>query len=87
MEYDAVTIDTNIFDQKKLNLEGGMLAQFKQFKEGSAQFILSEIVLREVNRHLRVQADAAKVELRSAIRRAHTPMQTQRIITTMTMWK
>jgi hypothetical protein len=70
VEYDAVTVDTNIFDQKKLNLDGGMLAQFKQFKEGSAKFILSEIVFREVHRHLTEQAETAKQELRSAIRRS-----------------
>ncbi|MGY3496762.1 PIN domain-containing protein [Bradyrhizobium sp. USDA 4502] len=70
MKYDAVTVDTNIFDQKKLNLERGMLAQLKQFKEGSAKFILSEIVVREVHRHLTVQAEAAKQELKSAIRRS-----------------
>jgi hypothetical protein len=70
VEYDAVTVDTNIFDQKKLNLEGGMLAQFKQFKEGSAKFILSEIVFREVHRHLTEQAETAKQELKSAIRRS-----------------
>lgn len=70
MKYDAVTVDTNIFDQKRLNLERGMLARLKQFKEGSAKFILSEIVLREVHRHLTVQAEAAKQELKSAIRRS-----------------
>lgn len=70
MQYDAVTVDTNIFDQKKLNLEGGMLGQFKQFKEGSAKLILSEIVVREVHRHLSAQAETAKRELRSTIRRS-----------------
>jgi hypothetical protein len=70
VEYDAVTVDTNIFDQKKLNLERGMLAQFKQFKEGSAKLILSEIVFREVHRHLTNQAAKAKQELKSAIRQS-----------------
>ena len=70
MKYDAVTLDTNIFDQKHLNLERGILAQFKQFAEGSARFVLSEIVLREVLRHLEADADVAKQHLEAAIRQS-----------------
>lgn len=70
MKYDAVTLDTNIFDQKHLNLERGILAQFKQFAEGSARFVLSEIVLREVLRHLEADADLAKQHLEAAIRQS-----------------
>lgn len=70
MKYDAVTLDTNIFDQKHLNLERGILAQFRQFAEGSAQFVLSEVVLREVFRHLQSDADFAKQQLEAAIRQS-----------------
>lgn len=68
MKYDAVTLDTNIFVQKRLNLERGMLAQFKQFAEGSVKFILSEIILKEMFRHLKSDADDAKHALEAAIR-------------------
>lgn len=70
MKYDAVTLDTNIFNQKHLNLERGILAQFGQFAEGSAKFVLSEIVLREVFRHLKSEADFAKQQLETAIRQS-----------------
>jgi hypothetical protein len=70
VKYDAVTLDTNIFDQKHLNLERGVLAQFKQFAEGSAKFVLSEVVLREVFRHLKSDADLAKQQLQVAIRQS-----------------
>ena len=50
--YDAITVDTNIFDEQQLNLEGGLLKQLYQFKDGSPKFVLSEIVVREVGRHL-----------------------------------
>ncbi|WP_342738611.1 PIN domain-containing protein [Bradyrhizobium sp. B117] len=70
MKYDAVTLDTNIFKQKHLNLERGLLAQFKQFAEGSARFVLSEIVQKEVLRHLKEEADLAKKDLEVAIRRS-----------------
>jgi hypothetical protein len=70
VKFDAVTLDTNIFDQKHLNLERGILAQFKQFAEGSAKFVLSEVVLREVFRHLKSDADLAKQQLETAIRQS-----------------
>jgi hypothetical protein len=70
VKYDAVTLDTNIFDQKHLNLERGILAQFKQFAEGSAELVLSEIVLKEVFRHLKSDADLAKQQLETAIRQS-----------------
>jgi hypothetical protein len=56
MEYDAITIDTNIFTQNGYFLEGGILGQMSQFKEGAATFVLSEIVIREIHRHLKTQA-------------------------------
>jgi hypothetical protein len=69
MEYDAITIDSNIFDENALNLEGGMLQQLNQFGEGSAEFILSEIVVREVHRHLTIQAKKAKDASLAAIKK------------------
>src|SRR4051812_45670236 len=69
MDYDALTVDTNIFDENALNLEGGMLQQLYQFGQGSAQFIMSEIVHREVHRHLTDQAQKAIESLASAIKR------------------
>src|SRR4051794_19447941 len=59
MPYDAVSIDTNIFDQHKLNLESGLLAQLSQFKEGSHKLLISDIVLREVQQHMLLQAQRA----------------------------
>lgn len=52
MEYDAVTIDTSIFKNYGLNLEGGILNLLTQFNNGYTDFILSEIVIREVRQHL-----------------------------------
>jgi hypothetical protein len=70
MDYDAVTLDTNIFDENRLNLEGGMLQQLLQFKQGLTQFVLSEIVIREIHRHLSDQAQKAKDALGSAIQKS-----------------
>lgn len=68
MQYDAVTLDSNIFIQSGSDLEKGMLAQLSQFKEGSAQLILSEIVLREVDKHLKAEIRKAKEALNRAIK-------------------
>jgi hypothetical protein len=51
-KYDAITIDANIVLENAFNFEGGMLAQLAQFKDASAEFVLSEVVLREVHKHL-----------------------------------
>jgi hypothetical protein len=59
MPYDVVTLDTNIFANNHYDLERGLLAQLAQFKQGSARFILSEIVHSELKRHL-VSATATK---------------------------
>ena len=67
MKYDAITIDTSIFDRNHLNLKSGMLKQLHQFKEGLAQFVLSEIVVREVHKHMIVRAERGKEALKNAI--------------------
>ena len=52
-EYDAITVDTNIFEKENYNLENGILATFEQFAtlEG-IDFILSEIVYNEIICHM-----------------------------------
>lgn len=52
MKYDAITIDTSTFEKSGLRLNEGILETLSQFSEGSAKLILSEIVTREVLKHL-----------------------------------
>ncbi|MBJ7441924.1 MAG: DUF4935 domain-containing protein [Sphingopyxis sp.] len=52
MPYDALTIDTSSFMRLGLNLETGLLAQLSQFHDGPTALILSEIVTREILKHL-----------------------------------
>ena len=70
MEYDLITIDTSVFDRNGLNLEGGMLAQMTQFKDGPTRLVLSEIVVREVSKHLVDKAKEAANSLAGAIKGA-----------------
>jgi PIN domain-containing protein len=69
MQYDAVTLDSNIFFRNGFYLEGGMLGQLVQFKEGSAQFALSEIVIREVYKYLKIEGAEANGDLEKAIKK------------------
>jgi hypothetical protein len=68
MNYDVITIDTSVFDRHQLNLQSGMLKQLFQFKYGMTQFVLSEIVVREVHDHLTLRAQRAKEALELAIK-------------------
>jgi hypothetical protein len=70
MQYDVITIDTNIFRKYGYFLEGGMLGQLSQFKEGLAQMVLSEIVARELYRHLTTLAQDAATRLGAAVKDA-----------------
>lgn len=70
MQYDAITLDTNIFRHNGFYLEGGMLGQFSQFREGSAQFVLSEIVVLEVRKYLKIEAIEATDNLGRAIKKS-----------------
>jgi len=64
MEYGAITLDTSIFDSNGLKLETGLIKKLDQFKAGPANFLISEIVLRELSNHLlkRVRDVRGKVE-------------------------
>ena len=52
VKYDAITLDTSIFRGSGYKFHSGLLAQLKQFGHGPARLVLSEIVTREVYKHL-----------------------------------
>ena len=60
MKYDAITIDTNIFDQNRLKSHEGLLKRLGQFKDTLTQFVLSEVIAGEITRHLTRQAQQAE---------------------------
>lgn len=71
MIYSAVTIDTNVVSINGYNLEGGLLARLYQFNGGTASFILSEIVVREINRHLIDQAKETRAKLDQVVAKSN----------------
>lgn len=71
MKYDALTLDTNIFTNNGYALEHGLLKQLEQFKKGSVKLLLSEIVIREVLRHVIEENKEIRTNLDKAINRAN----------------
>ena len=63
MDYDVITIDTCIFDEKGLMLESGLLGQLVQFNKGSAEFVIPDVILQEIQRHLLANTKNAKDSL------------------------
>ena len=66
MEWDALTLDTSIFGQNGWKLEDGLLAKVAQFAEGSVRFVLSEVVYKEVEDHMRKEAKKTHDSMKKA---------------------
>lgn len=64
-EIGAITLDTSIFDGNGLRLESGLLQRMQQFRGSGIQFVLSEIVAKEVVAHLTKGASEAQVQFQS----------------------
>lgn len=69
-DFQAIALDTSIFDRNGLNLEGGLLFRLKQFKESPITVLLSEIVYHEILKHLFEEGDKAQELINRAIREA-----------------
>lgn len=65
-----LTIDTQVIHANGFDLEGGLLAQIAQFRDGSTRFVLSRVTLREILRHLTEKAEEVRRGLQSAFRKA-----------------
>jgi PIN domain len=71
MHYDVITFDTQTVETNSFNFDGGLLAQLKQFKDGPVRVIVSEVVVREIFKHLvektRSARDAATAAHKKAV--------------------
>lgn len=70
MNYDAITLDTNTVERKGFSFESGLLGQLSQFKEGNAELILSEIVGREIIKHMNRSASELRDQLKTALQKS-----------------
>lgn len=51
-EYDAILIDTSIYDRNGLRLEKGLLSKLTQFKRSPVNFLMPDVMKNEVKSHL-----------------------------------
>lgn len=50
--FTAITVDTTVFDDAGMRLDRGLFSQLMQFGRHPATLVISEVVLKEINRHL-----------------------------------
>lgn len=66
-EYTAITLDTSIFDGNGLKLEQGVLGKMRQFKTIPISFVLTDVTVSELTRHLEEKMKASKFSLEKAL--------------------
>ncbi|MDD9177031.1 MULTISPECIES: PIN domain-containing protein [Aliivibrio] len=66
-EYDAILVDTSIFDSNGLRLESGLLGKLKQFAASSIEFIVPDVIKNEILTHLDKKIKISRSALEKAI--------------------
>lgn len=69
-EYQALLIDTSIFDGNGLRLEKGLLGKLNQFKKSPVVFLLPDVICGEVKTHLEQKIKASRSALEKSINEA-----------------
>ena len=67
MKYQAITIDTSIFDKYGRKLESGLLNQLTQFGSSPVWFVISEVVKSELYRHILDSTFSSKTKVKGSI--------------------
>jgi hypothetical protein len=67
LEYDAILIDTSIFDGSGLRLEKGLLAKLAQFKRSPVDLLMPDVICNEVKAHLEKKIKESRSSLEKAI--------------------
>jgi hypothetical protein len=68
LDYHALCIDTNIFRETGYGLDKGLPAQLDQFADSPVQVVISEIVHREMKRHLAELVGKARAALEKGLK-------------------
>ena len=71
MKYEAVTFDTQTVETNGFHFDGGLLGQLKQFRGGPTQVLITDVVAREILKHVITKTKGAKEALESAMVKAH----------------
>jgi len=66
-EYEAILVDTSIFDAHGLKLEKGLLGKLSQFKDSDIYYLLPDVIKGEVKSHLENKVKSARASLEKAL--------------------
>ncbi|CAM3644051.1 hypothetical protein GCM10016272_25700 [Psychrobacter glaciei] len=66
-EYDAILVDTSIFDRNGLKLEKGWLGKLTQFKDSNIYYILPDVIKGEIASHLEKKVKSSRAALIKAL--------------------
>ena len=71
LEYDAILVDTSIFDGNGLRLESGLLGKLKQFSESPVDFLMPDVICNEIQSHLDKKIRVSRNALEKSINDAN----------------
>ena len=66
-EYDAILIDTSIYDRNGLRLEKGLLSKLTQFKKSPVNFLMPDVMKNEVKSHLQEKIKKSRNALEKSL--------------------
>ena len=67
VKYEAILVDTSIFDGNGLRLESGLLGKLKQFAESEVEFLMPDVIKNEIQSHLERKIHVARNALEKSI--------------------
>jgi hypothetical protein len=74
LDYHALCIDTSIFFQTGFALDKGLLAQLDQFAQSPVQVVISEVVDKEMRRHIAERVRQARTALEKGLKEVQQEM-------------
>lgn len=66
-KYDALIIDTSIYDANALRLEKGLLGKLSQFKNSPIALLMPDVTRSEVRAHLEQKIKASRSALEKSL--------------------
>ncbi len=70
-KFNAIIIDTSIFENHGLKFESGILSKLNQFKRSPIDLILPDVIKSEIESHLSKKIQQTRAESLSSIKKSH----------------
>ena len=67
-DYEAILVDTSIFDEYGLKLDKGLLGALKQFKDSEIEYLFPDVIKGEVQSHLNTKIKDSRSALSKALK-------------------